>query len=129
MTDTQTGIKKILIVEDEEDMRSIYEMIFSEYKDEYNVDIVDNAEVAKIKAKTNDYDVIILDIIMYPMPGDFLFFFLRQDKKTKETPVIVVSVLAPNTPSFAGMKAINHVDFLEKPIKAEQLIEKIKQVL
>lgn len=127
MSETNAKLKKILIVEDEQDMHAMYRMMFAQYKGEYEIDYEEKAQAALDRAKVENYDLIILDINMSPMPGDFFFFFLRLEENTKETPVLVVSVLSHT--SLEEMKAINHIDFLQKPITEEQLIEKIRNLL
>lgn len=59
--------KKILVVDDEKNLRILYE---EELKAEgYDVDIADSAEAAFRLIENNDYDVIILDIQMPGMNG------------------------------------------------------------
>ncbi|MFH1238653.1 MAG: response regulator [bacterium] len=118
-------VKQILIVEDDKDMQEIYEDMFGDERD-YKVDIVDRAAEALRKLQEKNYHLVILDIIMEPVTGDSLFLYIRADKKTKETPVLVVSVLSPVT--MEKLKRINHIDFLQKPISRGQLIEKIEKM-
>ena len=125
MAGVKNKVKSILIVEDDKDMQEIYQDMFGDARD-YEVDIVDRAAEALKKLQEINYELIILDIIMEPVTGDSLFIYIRADKKTRETPVLVVSVLSPIT--MEKLKKINHIDFLQKPISRGQLIEKIEKM-
>ena len=124
----KTKVKQILIVEDEEDMQEIYKSMFAGRKDRYAVDTVGDARVGFKKMEEEQYDLVILDIIMEPMPGDTLFLCVRNDKKLKNVPVLIVSVLSPNDMEDQFRK-VDHVEFLQKPITEEQLFEKIDSLL
>lgn len=125
MVGVKNKVKQILIVEDDKDMQEIYEDMFGDARG-YKVDIVNKASEALRKLQEKKYNLIILDIIMEPVTGDSLFLYIRADKKTKDIPVLVVSVLSPVT--MEKLKKINHIDFLQKPITRGQLIEKIEQM-
>lgn len=118
--------KRILIVEDDEGMREIYQDIFTSQQD-YEIDQVTNAEHGLIKAEREDYALIILDIIMEPMTGDSFFVRLRDNPKTAELPVLVISVLSPET--LARLKEIDHCSIMQKPVKKAELLNKIGQMI
>ena len=127
MDTTQTEEKNILIVEVDKDMLEMYKMFFSGLEQRYAIDIESSAGIALKKTKGKEYDLIILDIIMEPMAGDTFFTYARENINTAITPILVVSVLSPS--SLTALKKINHVDFLQKPITKDQLMEKIKMML
>ncbi|MEW6087140.1 MAG: response regulator [bacterium] len=126
---TKNNIRNILIIEDDKDMREIYEIFFNDQKDKYNFDFESNAEEALKQLKVKKYDLIILDIIMEPMSGDAFFMHVRkeEDEKIKNIPILVVSVLSPSI--LRQLKKINHVDFAQKPVTKEQLMDKIKAII
>ena len=118
--------KKILIVEDSEDMQVIYRDMF-EGEDGYEIDIVGGVEDAEKKLGSAAYDLVVLDIIMEPVGGDTLFFRLREAEETKELPVIVASVLTPSITE--AIKQHGHVEVLQKPVKKEALFEQMKEMI
>lgn len=118
---------RILIVEDEKDMREIYKDMFSDEKERYEIGIESDAAVALKKLKERTFDLIILDIIMEPMTGDSFFIYVRSDERTKNLPVLVVSVLVPEMSD--SLKKVDHVHFLQKPITKEKLLEEIDRIL
>jgi CheY-like chemotaxis protein len=129
MAGKSNNVKNILIVEDDKDMREIYEIFFSDQKDKYLFDFESSAEQALKKLKVKKYDLILLDIIMEPMSGDAFFMYVRKEmgEDLKNIPILVVSVLSPSI--LRQLKKINHVDFAQKPVTKEQLLEKIKAII
>ncbi|MFH1783296.1 MAG: response regulator [bacterium] len=119
--------KNILILEDDKDMQEMYQMFFNDQGDSYKIDIEGKAESALKRVKEKSYDLVILDIIMEPLPGDTFFVRLRDEKKTAELPVLVVSVLSQD--ALALIKRINHVSFLQKPVTKEELFTEMDRIL
>jgi FixJ family two-component response regulator len=66
---------------------------------------------------------------MEPMSGDAFFMHVRKgmNAKVKDIPILVVSVLSPSI--LRQLKKINHVDFVQKPVTKEQLLDKIKAII
>ncbi len=120
-------LKQILIVEDNEDMQHMYRMFFSGHEDEYSISIEGDPEQALKMISENEYDLVVLDIIMEPLPGDIIFTCMRAYKKTLFMPVLVVSVL--DHEMFEHLKKMKNINFLKKPITEEQLLSKIKEIL
>ena len=123
----KTNIKNILIVEDEKDMQEMYRLYFNDCRDRYRVDIEGRGGAALNKLKAKNFDLILLDIVMEPMSGDSFLYYARQDKRTENTPVLVISVL--DAEILESLKKLDHVDFLQKPVTQDQLIEKIEGML
>ncbi|MFC2149175.1 response regulator [Candidatus Auribacterota bacterium] len=120
------GRKRILIVEDSEEMLDIYRMIFKNEAG-YEIELEKDAETALRKVKIKSYDLIILDIIMTPMLGDSFFVYVKDDKRTSEIPVLIVSVLDPE--GMGRLKSVGRTDFLRKPVTREQLLGKVREML
>ncbi len=129
-------MKNILILEDDKDMQGMYKIFFSDQEKKYTIEIENDATVALKRLKEKPFDLIILDIIMEPMFGDSFFLYLRSDEGTMRIPVLVVSVLSPDT--LGRLKKIDNVDavnkpvrlsFLQKPITKQQLLKEIDKML
>ncbi|MFH1783692.1 MAG: response regulator [bacterium] len=118
--------KRVLIVDDDHDMHVLYKDMF-EGENEYEIELEDNGFKALEKIKETHYDLLILDIIMEPFPGDSVFVSIRDNDKLKDLPIIVVSVLDHD--SLALLKRFGQANFLKKPIKKEELMDEIKKVL
>ena len=119
-------LKKILIVEDDTEMITLYKDMFKERLDTYEIQTEHNAESALKKLDEETFDLIILDIIMEPLTGDSFYIFTRLDKKIN-IPVLVVSVLSPDT--LKNLEKIDNISFLQKPINEAQLFGKIESIL
>lgn len=119
-------MKNILIVEDDKDMQEIYRNMFKDDK-KYEISIIDDATMALRTLKDKNFDLIILDIIMEPMMGDSFFLFIKGDEKTSHIPIIVVTVLNPDT--LKQLKKVDNVVLLQKPINKEQLFKEINKIL
>ena len=119
--------KRILIVEDDRDMQEYYEYIFRNERKRYVVDVVGDPVSAMGQLKEKTYDLFIVDIIMERMPGDVFIANIKKDRRTKEIPVLVVSVLEPDMLEELTKK--KRVYFLPKPITKRQLLSKMRELL
>jgi CheY-like chemotaxis protein len=117
-------VKKILIVEDSKEMQEIYKDMFSDEGGRYKIEMASDGVAALRRVREEKFDLIILDIIMEPITGDAFFVYVRNDVKTMDLPIVIVSVLNPLT--LEHLKKINHVEFLQKPIRKEELIKVIE---
>lgn len=89
---------------------------------EISVTTVYSGESAIEAAEKNDFDVIVLDVLM---PGITGIDTLKQIKNIKPlTPVIMLTGAATVENAIQGMK-LGAFDFLMKPANIELLIEKI----
>ena len=84
-------MRKILLVEDEPILRETYQIILSTQP--YRCDVADHGKVALEKCETQDYDLILLDLMMPTMNG---VEFLENFKKLEEmkTKIIILSNLS-----------------------------------
>lgn len=121
------AVKKILIVEDDEGMREIYSDMFEAEKGKYEIKQVTNAKEALVLVQKDGFDLVILDIIMEPLPGDSFFVRLRDNPKTSEIPVVIISVLSPDT--LNKLKDIDHCSIIQKPVRKEQVMRLLEKHL
>jgi len=120
-------MKRILVVEDESDMQEIYRDMFKDNPHGYALEIIGSVESALKRVKEEEFSLAILDIIMEPMSGDSFFVYVRNDPKIKRLPIIVVSVLNPDTLSL--LKQFNNISILQKPVTKAQLFREIEKKL
>lgn len=85
---TQTQPKRILIVEDDTPIREMYVQILK--PDGYDIDTASNGAEGYTKIYNNEYDLILLDILMPHMKGTEILKKLHQDGKGKLTSKIVL---------------------------------------
>jgi len=125
--ESKTIQQQILIVEDDQDMREAYKVFFSDQKDNYEVNIVSGALEATRMMNEIRFDLVIVDIIMEPVAGDSLSIFIRENKDTADIPILVISVLSPET--LEGLKTLRNIHFLHKPINENLLLKRIGEIL
>jgi CheY-like chemotaxis protein len=85
--------KKILIVEDDPDLRTFYSTFLSET---YLTDAAADGEEGWSKATANNYDLILLDIMMPKLDGIGFLKRRKDDAKIKKIPVVMMSNLGKN---------------------------------
>jgi two-component system, chemotaxis family, sensor histidine kinase and response regulator WspE len=81
---------KILIIEDDLNYRNIYKEILSE---KYQVEEAVDGEDGWNKASANDYDLILLDIVMPKLDGLGFLKKRKNNPKLQKVPVIMMTNL------------------------------------
>ena len=115
-------MKKILMVEDE---TSISDFIKGELEYEgYSVCIKEDGREGLEEALKNEYDLIILDIMLPSMNG---FEICRRIKKVKITPIIMLSARDSVMDKVNGLQ-IGADDYIPKPFAIEELLARIEVV-
>jgi signal transduction histidine kinase len=109
---------KILLVDDNADMREYIKGLLAQY---WIVDTAENGKIAIDLALTNNYDLIITDIMMPIMNGFQLLKTLRENSKTQIIPVIMLSARSGNEEKIEGLQQ-GASDYLVKPFNAKELI-------
>ncbi len=116
--------KKILIVDDEEDLCEILQYNLS--NEGYKTDIAHSSEEA-LKKPLNTYDLLMLDVMMGPMSG-----FKLADKLRKEldinVPVIFLTAKDTENDILTGF-SLGADDYITKPFSVNELTARVKAVL
>lgn len=116
-------MKKILVVDDEEKIRSIIRKYgeFEGYEIDEACDGMDAIE--KVKANS-DYDVIIMDVMMPELDG---FSACSEIKKIKDIPVIMLSARGEEYDRIHGFEA-GVDDYVVKPFSPKELMMRVNVV-
>ncbi len=116
-------MSKILIVEDEAQLARFVEL---ELIHEGNsVDKAEDGRTGLDMALSNDYDLILLDVML---PGINGFEVLRRIRAKKETPVILVTARDAVMDKVSGLDA-GADDYITKPFAIEELLARIRVAL
>lgn len=116
-------MSKILIVEDEAQLARFVEL---ELIHEGNtVDKAEDGRSGLDMALSNDYDLILLDVML---PGINGFEVLRRIRVKKETPVILVTARDAVMDKVSGLDA-GADDYITKPFAIEELLARIRVAL
>ena len=115
-------MRKILIVDDEALIRNV----IREYalNEGYIVDEASNGDEAINKVYDNDYDVIVMDIMMPKLDG---VSASREIKKIKDIPIIMLSARSSEEDKLCGFE-IGIDDYVIKPFSPKELMARIKVV-
>ncbi len=115
--------QSILLVEDEEKLARFVELELMH--EGYKVDKSGNGRDALEKALKNDYDLILLDIML---PGLNGLEVLRRLLKEKDVPVILLTARDAVMDKVSGLDA-GAVDYITKPFAIEELLARIRVAL
>ncbi len=120
------GNEKILVVDDEEMVRTFCQISLSAYG--YKVYTAENGQKALeiLQQKNQDFDLIILDMIM-PVMGGFQAY--QAIRKINPEIKFLISSGFSDSDKMALIKKDHRVDILFKPYKAEELAKKVRQIL
>ncbi len=114
---------RLLIVEDEPDLRSGLEQALRE--EGYAVDSAGEGTEALYKAETWDYDTIVLDIML---PGIDGWEILKRIRKTKKVPVLMLTARDAFTDRVRGLD-LGADDYLVKPFDLSELLARVRALI
>lgn len=115
-------MKNILIVEDEENMISFIKM---ELKYEgYEVNEATDGRMAVQMALENNYDLILLDLML---PGINGLEVCRRIRKEKDTPIIMLTARDSVMDKVTGLQT-GADDYLAKPFAIEELLARMEVI-
>lgn len=114
---------KILIVDDEELIRSV----IKEYAllEGYEVDEANNGLEAIEKCSNNNYNLIVMDIMMPKLDG---YQAIKEIHKTKNIPVLMLSARGEEYDKLLGFD-LGIDDYVTKPFSPKELMARIKAIL
>jgi two-component system, chemotaxis family, chemotaxis protein CheY len=118
---------KILIVDDNEPMRTIIRRILEYGGYANSVEADDGSSAFKI-LKSQKIDLILSDWNMFGMTGIELLKKVREDESIAKTPFIMVSVEGGKVSVDTAIKC-GASDFIAKPFTSKTIIETIEKVM
>ena len=124
-----TDRKKILIIDDEEDVLTYLSVFFAD--NGFKVLEARNGKEGVEKAFSENPDIITLDVSMPEESGVKALRELQENKITKETPVIIVTGVASDFKRFIETRKQVHPPegYFEKPVDRDELLKKVKELL
>lgn len=116
-------MERILVVDDEEKIRAIIRK-YGEFEGYEITEARDGMEAIKI-CREQDFDVIILDIMMPELDG---FSTCKEIKKQKNIPVIMLSARGEEYDKIHGFE-MGIDDYVVKPFSPKELMMRVKVVI
>lgn len=115
---------KILLVDDNKEIMSYLKNALE--SECFEVDVANDGEKGAFLAKTNDYDIIVLDYMMPKKNGREVCEEIRKDNLTM--PILMLSIES-EAHTKADLLNIGADDYLSKPFSLEELLARIKALL
>jgi phosphate regulon transcriptional regulator PhoB len=117
---------KILIVDDEPD---IVELVsYNLKKDGFRVMTASDGEEALRKIRKDKFDLVVLDLMLPGIQGVELCRIIRNDPKTANTPIIMLTAKGEEVDRVIGLES-GADDYMTKPFGSRELIARIKAIL
>ncbi len=117
---------KILVVDDEVNITQILE--FSIGAEGYEVITAANGEEAIDKARREQPDLIILDVMMPKIDGYEACRILKANPLTKGIPVVLLTAKGRDIDKRLGYE-VGATDYIIKPFSPNKLVDRIHQLL
>jgi CheY-like chemotaxis protein len=120
-------IRKILLAEDEEDIRKVAQ-ISLQFRGGWTVNLACDGEECLAKAAQERPDLILLDCMMPKLDGYETCRRLKQDPALREIPVIFLTAKSQESEVRKGL-ALGAVGYLIKPFNPMSLAAEIREIL
>jgi len=118
--------KNILVVEDDLDIREL--ISFNLANEGHQVFEANDGEVGIDKARNNNPDLILLDLMLPGIQGLDVCRVIKSDQETKEIPIIMVTALGQEEDIVKGLET-GADDYITKPFSIKVLIARVNAVL
>jgi len=119
--------RKILVIDDEEDTLLVLEKGLT--LEGYSVITTDNGSDAITLAKSEQPDIIVLDLEMPDMYGGDIARALKEDTETKHIPVIFLTGMFPKEEEGKGGRVVADHLLFAKPYDIKELVVAIRKLL
>lgn len=117
--------QRILVIEDNPDTRNFIEGLLL---NEFIIETAENGILGLEQARRSKPDLILLNMILPILSGYEVCNLLKQDKRTKKIPIILLSAKGSHERVELGMPNGAN-EYLEKPFEFNELMNKIKSQL
>lgn len=116
---------KILVADDEKDIRRLISFVLQ--KNGYNVvEAVNGAQAIQI-AKTENPDIVLLDVMMPQVDGFEVCRQLRSNPATNKTPILMLSAKSQSSDIMDAL-LLGAAYYLVKPFTPKDLLEKVSEL-
>lgn len=118
---------KILLMEDENMLASMYETKFK--KEGFDIELAPDGEAGLAKAKSGNYQIILVDIIMPKLDGFAVLKELRGLPQYQTIPIILLTNLSQEEDMKKG-KDLGATDYWVKAnLTPGQIVESVKKLI
>jgi phosphate regulon transcriptional regulator PhoB len=118
--------KKVLVVDDEPDIVEL--VTYNLRKEGYNVTSAADGEEALNKIRKDNFDCLVLDLMMPGIQGVELCRILRNDPKTRKLPIIMLTAKGEEVDRVLGLE-MGADDYLPKPFSPRELMARVRAIM
>jgi phosphate regulon transcriptional regulator PhoB len=118
--------QKILAVDDEQDIIELLSYNLS--REGFEVTTATDGGEALKKIRARRFDLVILDLMMPGIQGIELCRILRNDPRTKDLPIVMLTAKTDEVDRVLGLE-MGADDYITKPFSPRELIARMKAVL
>ncbi len=119
--------KKILIVDDEPDIRtSVKEMLDASG---FQTTVASNADEAMKALEKDSFDLLVLDIFMPKVSGRQFLEKMRANKKLAGQKVVFLTAAQLTETGEKKIEGLKPLAYIVKPIEVDKFLKKVKEIL
>jgi CheY-like chemotaxis protein len=118
--------KKVLIVDDEPNVRQLVSKILSR---DYTVIEARDGEEALNVVRSQKPGIVIMDMMMPKMDGLTACYAIKKDPATKGIPVVMLTAIDQELNKKLSTTVMGANKYMTKPFSAQELLETIRQLL
>ncbi len=114
---------KILIVDDEAKIREVLRE-YAEFEGHEVAEAADGMQAIEL-ARSNDYDIIVMDVMMPRLDG---FSACKEIRKFKQTPMLILSARGEEYDKMFGFE-LGIDDYVVKPFSPKEVLARINAII
>ncbi len=118
-------MKRILVVDDDDDVLETIQLVLE--IGGYDIEPLNNAEIVFDRIHDFKPDLILLDVVLGKIDGGLICSQVKSHPETKHIPILMMSGLY-NLKDIQDLECAPD-DFMSKPFKMDELLEKIETLL
>jgi signal transduction histidine kinase len=123
--DDQKDAPRVLVVEDNEDMRRLLGFIIGK---EFRVETAKNGREGLEKVGAWQPDIVLTDVMMPEMSGTELCAEMKRDPKSRMIPVVLVTSKAEREMKIHGLE-LGADDYVTKPFHPRELMARVRSLV
>lgn len=120
------GGQKILVVEDEPDIRKLVQ--YNLAQERFKVLEAEDGEQALKLLQQEKFDLVILDLMLPGLSGIELCKILRQRSETVRLPILILTAKADEADRVVGLE-MGADDYLAKPFSPREMVARVRAIL
>jgi DNA-binding response OmpR family regulator len=117
---------KVLVIEDEPDLLEVIQ--YNLEREGHKVVVCRNGEQGLSRIRTDNPDLVILDLMLPGMDGVEVCRQVKSDPVTRAIPIIMVTAKSEESDIVLGL-GIGADDYITKPFSPRELVARVKVVL